>query len=294
MKREDAARVLANYRASVEQAQNMVRTQVIWSKERRAALQAANEMVPYVNAVLREMLPDVAPICGGYVKDHVANLGRLNGATALFAAWKAIVVAGPDGGEVVPPYLPFAAMDPIVSSAASLWEKSKYRQAVSDAAGRLNKLTQERMGVHDLSDYNLMAMAFDPKPPQKRRPRLRCPRNLNPDTVRSMQEGPHRIAMGCMMAIRNPSTHETGDGNPVTCAEQLATLSMVARWVRNWTVDRYVEPINIDVSHAVVAYQKNLARQRRLAGQLPQEPRTGEAELAPVSGTSVLDDEGSR
>jgi hypothetical protein len=121
-------------------------------RERRAGaehgtLQAATTREPYVNAGLREMLPDVAPICGGYVKDHVANLGRLNGATAQFTAWKAIVVAGP-----------------------------------SDAAGRLNKLTQERMGVHDLSDYNLMAMAFDPKPPQKRRPRLRCPHSPSPDS----------------------------------------------------------------------------------------------------------------
>jgi Protein of unknown function (Hypoth_ymh) len=34
--------------------------------------------------------------------------------------WKAMTVQGPDGAEVVPPYLPFWAMDPICSSAASL------------------------------------------------------------------------------------------------------------------------------------------------------------------------------
>jgi Protein of unknown function (Hypoth_ymh) len=82
-----------------------------------------------------------------------------------------------------------------------------------------------------------MAMAFNPKGPEKDRPRLRCPGDPNTDTVKSLQEGAHLTAMGCILAIRNPATHETGDGNPITCAEQLATLSMVARLVRNWNLD---------------------------------------------------------
>jgi hypothetical protein len=34
----------------------------------------------------------------------------------------------------------------------------------------------------------------------------------------------------------------TGDWNPVTAAEQLAALSIVARWVRHWHVVRFVPP----------------------------------------------------
>jgi hypothetical protein len=41
-------------------------------------------------------------------------------AQGLMGTWKAMTVQGPDGAEVVPPYLPFWAMDPICSSAASL------------------------------------------------------------------------------------------------------------------------------------------------------------------------------
>jgi hypothetical protein len=211
--REYFERVLAAYRASVEQAQTLQKTQPIWSRERRAALQAADKMVPQVNAVLRGLLPDIVPLQAGYVAHHVANLGRLYRAQAVLETWKAMTVEGTGGAEVVPPLLPFWAMDPIVSSAPGLWEKGKFRLAVSDAAGNLNKLTQERTGVHDLSDYDLMAAVFNPKQPTRGRPRLRVPHNPNPDTVTSLQEGTHRIAMGVMLAIRNPATHETGDGN---------------------------------------------------------------------------------
>ncbi len=119
-----------------------------------------------------------------------------------------------------------------------------------------------------------MAAAFNPKEPTKGRPRLRPPRsNANQDTVTSLKEGAHRLAMGVMMAIRNPATHETGNGNPITCAEQLATLSMVARWVGSWIVDRYIPPVSIDSSPVLAAYQKQLAQQQRLPDQVPGQHR---------------------
>ena len=265
MNREYAARVLADYRANVE----LARTQKWLSKERRATMQAVNELLPHVNAVLHELLPDIAPIDAYSLNDHVRTLQRVERAERLLVTWKAITVVGPGGAEVAPPYLPFVAMDPIVSSAASLWEKGKYRQAVNDAAGKLNELTQKRLGRKDIADTRLMAMAFNPKGPEKGRPRLRCPGDPNTDTVKSMQEGVHLMAMGCMLAIRNPATHETGDGNPITCAEQLGTLSTVARWVRNWILERYVEPI--DTEQISPAMQKALAQWQQV--QLPQQQR---------------------
>jgi len=50
-----------------------------------------------------------------------------------------------------------------------------------------NKLIQERLDRHDVSDYKLMSMAFNPKGPEKGRPRLRCPGDPNTDAVKSMQ-----------------------------------------------------------------------------------------------------------
>jgi hypothetical protein len=50
------------------------------------------------------------------------------------------------------------------------------------------------------------------------------------------------MAMGAFMAIRNPAVHWTRNGNPAQAAEQLAALSVVARWVRYWDVVRYTPP----------------------------------------------------
>jgi len=285
--REYADRVLADYRASVEQAQTLQKTKPIWSVERQSALKAADRMVPQVNAVLRGLVPDIEPIQTGYVAQHLTNLSRLYRAQALIGTWKAMTVQGPDGAEVVPPDLPFWAMDPICCSAASLWEKGKYRLAVNDAAGKLNELTQKRLGRNDISDRALMAMAFNPKGPEKGRPRLRCPGDPNTDTVKSLQEGAHLTAMGCMLAIRNPATHETGNGNPIICAEQLATLSMVARLVRNWIPERYIEPIDRSTSPLLSAAYQELLRQQRAAVQLSQQQRSALPQGTPTGSPTA-------
>jgi hypothetical protein len=71
--------------------------------------EAANDMVPYVNAVLRDLLANIAPICGGSDPlhaelrvvpailgqhegpDHIANLGRLDRTLGtLLRTWKAM------------------------------------------------------------------------------------------------------------------------------------------------------------------------------------------------------------
>jgi hypothetical protein len=87
-----------------------------------------------------------------------------------------------------------------------------------------------------------MAQAFSDKPPEQGKPRLRCPGDQQSMTVRSMQQGALLMAQGCFQAIRNPAHHLTGDWNPVTAAEQLATLSVVARWVRHWDLAEYIPP----------------------------------------------------
>jgi hypothetical protein len=93
--------------------------------------------------------------------------------------------------------------------------------------------------------------------------------------------------MGCMLAIRNPATHETGDGNPITCAEQLATLSMVARLVRNWIPERYIEPIDTSTSPVLSAAYQELLRQQRAAVQLPQQQRSSLPQGTPTGSPTA-------
>lgn len=157
-------------------------------------MKLANESVPIVNGILRDLLPDVKPITGTFLRDHIAALPTV-------------------------------------------------RRAV-DLPGKLNEFTQRRIGRHDISDRALMCEAFKPEPSERGKPRLRCPGNPETEIVRSMQAGAQLFAMGAFQAIRNPAIHWTGLGNPAMAAEQLAALSIVARWVRHWDVVRYVEPIN--------------------------------------------------
>jgi hypothetical protein len=236
MNRQSACRVLDEYRARVEQAQE----QPWLSKDRRASVKALNGSLQIVNFYLGELLPDIAPITGIFLNDHVWALPRVRRALAILKTWGELA-SGEE--ELIPPFLPFAAMDGLVSSAAiPLWEAGKFRQAVSDAATRLNAFTQDRLGRRDIADSDLMAQAFSEKAPERGKSRLRCPGDHTSPTVRSMQHGAMLMAMGVFQAIRNPAAHVTGDWNPITAAEHLAALSTVARWVRHWEVVSYVPP----------------------------------------------------
>jgi hypothetical protein len=61
--------------------------------------------------------------------------------------------------------------------------------------------------------------------------RLRWPGPPNDKTMISMNEGLRRLAPGIFMTIRNPATHGTDDIPEQEAVEQLAGLSMLARWI---------------------------------------------------------------
>lgn len=66
--------------------------------------------------------------------------------------------------------------------------------------------------------------------------------------------------MGTFQAIRNQAYHSTGDGEPVTAFEDLTALSKVARWVIEWSIDKYQEPIDFE---QITAASEALARARK-------------------------------
>jgi hypothetical protein len=100
--------------------------------------------------------------------------------------------------------------------------------------------------------------------------------------LKSLQEGAHLTAIGCMLAIRNPATHETGDANPITCAEQPATPSMVARFVRNWTLERYIGPIDTSTNPLLSEACQELPRQQRPAVRPSQQQRSAHPQGTPA------------
>ena len=54
----------------------------------------------------------------------------------------------------------------------------------------------------------------------------------------SRQRGALQYAVGCFGAIRNRATHEQGEWDQQAALECLAALSVLARWIDGWKLDR--------------------------------------------------------
>lgn len=136
---------------------------------------------------------------------------------------------------ILGPAAPSMAADslhPTVWEAASaLWEDGHFRAAVQKAATRVNAEVQFKTGRYDESDVALMQQAFSSSPPARSKPRLRWPGSDDDLTVRAMRTGLLNFAQGVFSAIRNPATHSTTEMPRQEAFEQLAALSLLARWI---------------------------------------------------------------
>lgn len=122
--------------------------------------------------------------------------------------------------------------------ARSMWESAHYRGAVSAAAVKVNAETQNKVNRRELSETKLFQEAFSLKPPELGKPRLRLMADDGSDTFKSLHEGAMAFAAGCYKAIRNPSAHvELPELNADEALEQLATFSVLARWVEAAALD---------------------------------------------------------
>ena len=94
--------------------------------------------------------------------------------------------------------------------------------------------TQLKIDRQDLDGKDLFAQAFNTDVPKPGAPRLRLP---NVDQVKqpkrwtSAHEGAQYLGMACAQGIRNPRAHGTEDIDEQEALEQLAVLSVLARWV---------------------------------------------------------------
>ncbi len=132
----------------------------------------------------------------------------------------------------VSPQMSANALHPTVWGAASeLWADGHHESAVQRAATFINADVQDRVNRHDVSDAALMNEAFSSAPPAIGKPRLKWPGADADLTVKSMREGVRGYATGCFQAIRNPSTHNTEQSGRQVALEQLAALSLLARWI---------------------------------------------------------------
>jgi uncharacterized protein (TIGR02391 family) len=124
------------------------------------------------------------------------------------------------------------ALHPTVWQAASgRWASGHYSDAVQRAATAISGQIKDLTGRYELGDSDLVSQAFSPQPPQEGKPRLRWPGNDDDLTVRSMRTGILNMSQGVFAAIRNTATHTIDDLPKQEALEQLATLSILARWI---------------------------------------------------------------
>lgn len=119
----------------------------------------------------------------------------------------------------------------IWDSASKRWDSGHYSDAIQRAATALSGHVKDLTGRYELGDNELMTQAFSPSAPQPGKPRLRWPGNDEDLTVKAMRMGILNTAQGVFSAIRNPATHTTDDLPKQEALEQLAALSVLARWI---------------------------------------------------------------
>lgn len=124
------------------------------------------------------------------------------------------------------------ALHPTIWAAASArWDSGHYSDAVQRAATALSGHVKDLTGRYELGDSELVSQAFSLSAPQEGKPRLRWPGRDDDLTVKSMRVGILSLSQGVFAAIRNVATHTTDDVSKQDALEQLATLSLLARWI---------------------------------------------------------------
>ena len=139
-------------------------------------------------------------------------------------------IFGPAG-----PTLVASGLHPSVwNAAASLWDGGHYDSAVHAAYKAVERQTQVSISRLDLDGKALYGQAFSTKDPSSGEKRLRFPdinRTEEPKRWTSAHEAARNLGMGCAQGIRNPQAHPSPDLTEQEALEQLAALSVLARWV---------------------------------------------------------------
>lgn len=201
----------------------------------RSSLVRLYEMQPLVEAIAREIDPDNTALLTSTssfnewpIADTHVEVVRLIGILQRQEDFKRIF--GPAG-----PTLAASGLHPWVWNAvASLWDDEHYEPAVHQAWLAVQLQTQLKVGRRDLHGKDLYAQAFSTRDPTDKMPRLRfshIDRDERPDDWTSAHEGAMHLGMGCAQGIRNPQAHPSDDITEQEALEQLAALSVLARWV---------------------------------------------------------------
>jgi Protein of unknown function (Hypoth_ymh) len=114
-------------------------------------------------------------------------------------------------------------------AAAQLWDDGHRRAAVQTAASAVNSQLQAKIDRYDISDADLVTQAFTLNGVG---PRLRFQQFAEgSEAYRSAHEGAMSFGRGCFLGIRNRASHDSTELDEQPALEQLAALSLLARWI---------------------------------------------------------------
>lgn len=132
-------------------------------------------------------------------------------------------------------------------AARPMWNAGSWQTAVLHAAQSVNARLQQKLDRYDSSEAALCQEAFSFDDPKPGRARLRFLGDQNTDTWKSLQGGALSFGVGCFMALRNPVAHNHEHPLQMQEAlEQLAALSVLARWIDSCEVDAAREQRELD------------------------------------------------
>ena len=203
----------------------------------RTAKTRRSELQPLIEKIARELDPNSVRRLGGKWSNRGQRI-TLGGAITATDRLIGILekreeyerIFGAQG-----PKLAGSQLHPWVWDAvATLWDSGHYEPAVHEAAKAVELRTQLKVGRRDLHGKDLYAQAFSVKEPASKMPRLRflhIDRDERPDDWTSAHEGTMHLGMACAQGIRNPQAHPSDDITEQEALEQLAALSVLARWV---------------------------------------------------------------
>ena len=206
---------------------------------------------PLVEKIAREIDPGSAAKLGSAWSNGLLAWS-LEGAIATTVRLIGILEGQDDYERIFGPVGPTLAanrLHPWVwGAAANLWDDGHYIAAVDAAAKKVELQTQKKLRASKRrSGADLFAQAFSLDDPKPDSPRLRFPdidRAEAQETWNSAHMGAQHLGMGCVKGIRNPLAHpsedtgEIGEDEKQEALEQLAALSVLARWVDACEVDR--------------------------------------------------------
>lgn len=123
--------------------------------------------------------------------------------------------------------------------ARSMWQSRHYSQAVVDALKKVQAETQNKTGRHNVTEADLFNQVFSSNPPKPGEPRLRLRPDDGSETFKNVHRGARSLAEGMFAGVRNliSHTYQETDVDEQRALEQLAAVSVLARWVYEATVD---------------------------------------------------------